>query len=160
MTLQEKARRVVNTLAEKELKLATAESCTGGYLAKVITDIPGASRIFMFSIVAYSNEAKMRFLNVKEETLRKYGAVSQKTAEEMASSLLAHGVDIGIAITGIAGPSGGSEEKPVGLVWFAIATRKGITAERHIFSGDRDAIRTQSVSRAMDMVLSAAEGFD
>src|SRR5262245_36356608 len=119
-------------------RLATAESCTGGWLAKVLTDLPGSSRWFECGYVTYSNEAKMRDLGVLAQTLERHGAVSEATALEMAAGALQRtGADVSIAITGVAGPDGGTPEKPVGTVWFAVAAREP-QARVQQFQGDRD----------------------
>lgn len=118
----ELSQSVVQTLLEKKLEIAHAESCTGGLLSKYITDQPGASAVFQCSVVSYSGRIKHQVLGVSEDTLRRYGEVSAETAREMADGVrrLANS-DIGVGITGIAGPGGGSPEKPVGLVYFAVS---------------------------------------
>ena len=117
----EKVEELVSLLTEKKLKIATAESCTGGLLAKTLTDISGSSSVFEMGIVSYSNRIKNEFLKVSEETLNKLGAVSDKTAEEMAKNVAVLAkADIGVGITGIAGPTGATATKPVGLVYFSI----------------------------------------
>jgi len=136
--------------------LAVAESCTGGWLAKAITDIAGSSHWFDRSVVTYSNQSKMDLVGVKPETLVRFGAVSEQVVKEMALGLLARTtVDYTIAITGIAGPEGGSLEKPVGTVYFAWAIRQGdILVNRQLLQGDREAVRCQSVITALaQMVL-------
>ncbi|WP_373370114.1 nicotinamide-nucleotide amidohydrolase family protein, partial [Clostridium tepidum] len=124
-------------LVEKDLKIAVAESCTGGMVSSVLIDYPGISSVFVEGCVTYSNEAKMKRLGVKEETLDKFGAVSEETAIEMAEGV-AKGLnaDIGISTTGIAGPGGGSEEKPVGLVYTAITIKGKTKVYKDIYSGD------------------------
>jgi PncC family amidohydrolase len=117
---------VINLLRAKKLRLALAESCTGGHISDLITNTPGASDVFLESCVTYSNEAKIARLGVSPDTLIKYGAVSHQTAREMAEGIRkTSGADIGAAITGIAGPGGGTREKPVGLVYMAIAGPDG-----------------------------------
>ena len=112
---------LVQLLIQKEIKIATAESCTGGLLAKYITDQPGASQVFECGVVSYSGRIKNQLLGVTNETLKAYGEVSEQTAKEMASGVrMVAKSDIGVGITGIAGPTGGSKEKPVGLVYFAV----------------------------------------
>ncbi len=114
-------KKLVDALSERGLVFATAESCTGGLVAKRVTDISGSSAVFAGGVVTYSNEMKMKLLGVSEETLATHGAVSHETAHEMVRGLLrATGADIGVSLTGIAGPGGGSEEKPVGLVYVGI----------------------------------------
>jgi nicotinamide-nucleotide amidase len=141
--------------AEKKT-LASAESCTGGYIAKRITDLSGASEVFLGSAVTYANEAKIRLLGVKEETLARVGAVSEEVAIEMAEGIRrALGADVGISTTGIAGPTGGTDEKPVGTVYIAISTKNGTRAKRLNLSPqrDRDYIRTVSATNALALVL-------
>lgn len=138
--------KVVELLKEKNLTISTAESCTGGMLASKLIDVAGVSEIFKEGIVSYSNEAKMKFLGVKKETLKKYGAVSEETAKEMVMGLQ---TDIGLATTGIAGPDGGSEEKPVGLVYMGIKIKDKIYVEKRVFKGDRNKIRERTVSHTL-----------
>lgn len=132
-------------LVDKDLKIAVAESCTGGMVSSVLIDYPGISSVFVEGCVTYSNEAKIKRLGVKEETLDKFGAVSEETAIEMAEGV-AEGLnaDIGISTTGIAGPGGGSEEKPVGLVYTAITIKGETKVYKNIYSGDRQKIRTRA----------------
>lgn len=137
-------------------RLATAESCTGGWLAKTLTDLPGSSRWFECGYVTYSNAAKVRDLGVSEKTLERHGAVSEATALEMAAGALRRtGADVAISITGVAGPDGGTAEKPVGTVWFGVATRDGRPAEARVqrFQGDRESIRSQSVKYALEWLV-------
>lgn len=146
--------RLVNELISRKLKISTAESCTGGLLAALITQVAGSSEIFDESIVTYSNEAKMKELGVQSETLKKYGAVSEYTAYEMCTGICHHtGADIGIGITGIAGPGGGTDEKPVGTVFIGVCVmdRKQVM-EMH-FDGDRDSVREQACFTAINAVL-------
>lgn len=132
--------------------LATAESCTGGWLSKVITDVAGSSRWFERGFVTYSNDAKVELLGVRRETLERFGAVSEQAAREMAAGALAHSrAQVAVAITGIAGPEGGTADKPVGLVWIAFAGEDGPPCcERHLFDGDRERIRAAAVRAALD----------
>jgi nicotinamide-nucleotide amidase len=142
-------------------RLATAESCTGGWLAKCLTDVPDSSRWFERGYVTYSNDAKEQELGVAASTLATHGAVSAATAEAMAAGCLrASSVDWALAITGIAGPDGGSPAKPVGLVWFGLAGRALPTrSEWHQFTGGREAIRRASVALALRLTMAAlAEG--
>jgi nicotinamide-nucleotide amidase len=154
------ARNVLRTFEERKLKLATAESCTGGMVSAAITDLAGASNIFERGFVTYSNEAKAEMLGVSKETLARFGAVSAETAREMAAGGLAHShADIAVSITGVAGPGGGTPEKPVGLVWFGVAVR-GVEprAEMRRFAGTgRAAIRRDSVAAALELLLDAAQ---
>ncbi len=137
------------------LLLATAESCTGGWAAQVLTCVAGSSAWFERGFVTYSNAAKREMLGVQEETLRACGAVSEETAREMAAGALARShAGIALAITGVAGPTGGSAAKPVGTVCFAWALRSGdaLRSETRRFHGDRDSVRRQSVVRALEGV--------
>lgn len=135
--------------------VATAESCTGGWIAKALTDIAGSSACFAHGIVSYSNAAKETLLGVSADTLRVHGAVSEAVVREMAEGVLKRsGADFGVAVSGIAGPGGGSADKPVGTVWFAWASRtprvEGVEATLHRLTGDRAAIRSQSVVLALE----------
>lgn len=126
---------VVNALNKKSLRIATAESCTGGMISKLITDVSGSSSVFDFGVCTYANHIKHKILNVKEETLSTYGAVSEKTAMEMARGVrLLSGANIGISTTGIAGPMGGSQYKPVGLVYIGISTKDKLLAHKVLLS--------------------------
>ncbi|CFR21955.1 competence damage-inducible protein A [Yersinia frederiksenii] len=132
-----------------------AESCTGGWVAKALTDIAGSSAYFDRGFVTYSNAAKHDLLGVDETTLANYGAVSEPVVREMAQGALsAANADFSVSISGIAGPEGGSVDKPVGTVWFAFATREGqIEAHKQVFSGDRDAVRLQATVFALQTLL-------
>lgn len=142
-------------LHQQRLKLATAESCTGGGLGYWITMIAGSSAWFEGGFITYSNEAKITMLGVSPHTLKQHGAVSSEIACEMAEGALKHTqADIGIAITGIAGPTGGSKEKPIGTVFIASAKRGEPTkAMHHIFNGNRDAVRLQAIMSALQKLL-------
>ncbi len=145
---------LVENLKSNNKKVATAESCTGGLLAQKITSIPGASEVFDCGVVAYSNEIKTSVLGVNEETLNIYGAVSEQTAGEMATGVIKlSNADIGVGITGIAGPGGGSAEKPIGLVYIATATQSDVVTKRFLFDGDRESVREQSTKAAVMMVM-------
>lgn len=139
--------------------VAVAESCTGGYVAKLLTDLPGSSSWFGFGFVTYSDDAKLRQLGVGPATLETHGAVSERTALEMAVGALAvSGSTRALGITGIAGPDGGSEQKPVGLVWFARAVRMedgnvGAIALQRRFQGDRDAVRRHAAAYALELMI-------
>jgi nicotinamide-nucleotide amidase len=153
------ARRVGERLAASGQMLATAESCTGGWVAQAITAIAGSSDWFDRGFVTYSNDAKREMLGVRAETLKRHGAVSEETAREMAQGALARSkATVALAVTGIAGPAGGSPEKPVGMVCFAWASRQGASAETMRFFGDRESVRRQSVVRALEGVLKALDG--
>jgi nicotinamide-nucleotide amidase len=139
-------------LSEKKLKIAAAESCTGGLLSSKITNTPGSSSYFMDGIVAYTNEAKMEFLGVKKKTLNKFGAVSKETAIEMAEGARKRlGADIGISTTGIAGPGGATKTKPVGLVWVGYSDKKISFAKEFIFTKDR--LRNKEVMSKMALEI-------
>ena len=138
-------------LAARGWKVATAESCTGGMIAGAITDIAGSSAWFERGFVTYSNEAKVELLGVRAETLARFGAVSEAAAREMVAGALERSrADIAVAVSGVAGPGGGTPEKPVGLVWLAWGVRGGLTdaASRH-FPGDRAAVREATVAMAL-----------
>ncbi|MDO1510703.1 MULTISPECIES: nicotinamide-nucleotide amidase [unclassified Neisseria] len=137
-------------LVERGHTVTCAESCTGGLLAAELTKLPGSSAWFETGFVTYSNAAKQQLLGVKANTLDFYGAVSEETVREMAlGALLTAKADFALSISGIAGPTGGSDEKPVGTVWFGLATKHRIWAKTTLFSGDRDSIRAQSVQFAL-----------
>jgi len=145
-------------LAARGLKAATAESCTGGLVAGAITDIAGSSAWFDRGFVTYSNEAKVDLLGVRPQTLARFGAVSEPTAREMVAGALGRsGADIAVAVTGVAGPAGGTAEKPVGLVWLAWGVRGGDVevASRH-FPGDRAAVRDATVAFALEGLIERA----
>ena len=136
---------VSKMLVENNLKIAVAESCTGGMVSSALIDYPGISSVFMEGCVTYSNEAKMKSLGVKKETLDVYGAVSDKCAKEMASGVAArYNTNVGIATTGIAGPGGGTDEKPVGLVYFGIYINGKVITKKYVFNGDRQGIRERA----------------
>jgi nicotinamide-nucleotide amidase len=154
------AARVAERLLGTGLTLAVAESCTGGWVAKACTDLPGSSGWFDGGVVTYSNQAKERILGVGADTIRRAGAVSEATVREMADGVLDRfGSDVAVAVSGIAGPDGGQPGKPVGTVWFAWAIDRGdqreIRAEVQVFEGDREAVRRQAVVRALAGVLEA-----
>ena len=149
--LMQLSEQVGQALKARGATVTTAESCTGGWVAKVITDIAGSSAWFERGFVTYSNEAKAQMIGVREETLAQHGAVSEPVVVEMAiGALKAARADYAVAISGIAGADGGRVEKPVGTVWFAFATARGegIT-RRECFSGDRDAVRRQATAYAL-----------
>lgn len=146
---------VGNKLKERGAWVTCAESCTGGWVAKALTDIAGSSAYFDRGFVTYSNAAKHDLLGVQESTLESYGAVSEAVVQEMAHGALRKAnADFAISISGIAGPDGGSAEKPVGTVWFAFATGEGqIVARKQLFHGDRDAVRLQATVFALQTLL-------
>ena len=148
------SKALVGELASTGKMVSTAESCTGGWIAKAITDVPGSSRVFAYGIVSYSNGAKESLLGVDGMTLENNGAVSAAVVEEMAAGVLKlSGADIAVAVSGVAGPDGGSKEKPVGTVWFGWAIRAGsgvsTDTERQQFGGDRDLVRELTVAHAL-----------
>ncbi len=146
--------RVGKRLTEAGLTLAVAESCTGGLIGHRITDVPGSSTYFLGGVIAYAYEAKERLLGVRHSTLYEYGAVSEQTAGEMArGARRVVGADIGIAVTGIAGPSGGLPDKPVGTTWVAVSTRNREWTERHQWDGNRDENKAASVDAALELLL-------
>lgn len=147
---------VYKLLKEKAMTVSFAESCTGGMISGRLTNVPGVSSVFMNSIVTYSNEAKMKFLNVKEETLKKYGAVSSETAIEMAKGIQkVSGTDIGISVTGVAGPDGGTVEKPVGLYYIGVAIKDKVEAHRFLYPSSREKVRWNATTRALDLLRRA-----
>ncbi|HEX2695880.1 MAG TPA: nicotinamide-nucleotide amidohydrolase family protein, partial [Acidobacteriota bacterium] len=133
--------------------VACAESCTGGLLSQRLTSIPGSSAYFLEGVVAYGNRAKVRRLGVPQRSIDGNGAVSPPVAEAMARGVRARsGADLGLAVTGIAGPGGGSEDKPVGLVFTALAWKGGVSVERNLFRGTREIVRSQAAQKALDML--------
>jgi len=158
------AESLLDTCRARGLRLTTAESCTGGLIASLMTEIPGSSDVVGRGFVTYSNEAKQEMLGVRAETLAAHGAVSGETAREMARGALARaGQDahFAVAVTGVAGPGGGSAEKPVGTVWLAVAAAGGgtVASKRHL-DGDRAEIRRAAVECAVAMLSSAVERAD
>lgn len=152
--LRQLASEVGQALADRQWRIACAESCTGGWVAKTLTDVVGSSAWFERGFVTYTNIAKQEMLGVDASVIDRHGAVSELTVREMARGALQHShAHICLAITGIAGPGGGSEVKPVGLVWFAWAIRdEDVHSEQHIFQGDREAVRRQAVATALQGV--------
>ena len=152
------AERLVGKLAEKGLTCATAESCTGGGVGNAITAVPGSSAVFWGGVISYDNSVKRDVLGVPENVLATVGAVSQECAAAMAKSvrrLLK--TDLAVSVTGIAGPGGGTAEKPVGLVWFGLATAAGVKTGSKVFPGDRAAIRAAAIEHALGLLLGGAE---
>ena len=152
------AAALVNDMAEAGKAVATAESCTGGWISKAITDIPGSSAVFHYGVVSYSNGAKEHILGVKNDTIESAGSVSEAVVREMAEGAInLSGADIAVAVSGIAGPGGGTDEKPVGTVWFAWAVRDGGKIRTDItlknFDGDRELIRELTVVHALQGAL-------
>ncbi len=144
---------VAKLLVQNKFTISCAESCTGGTLAGRLTSVPGSSAYIKASIVTYSNEAKVKFLGVKEDTLAQYGAVSEDTARQMAEGIIKTvGSDIGVGITGIAGPTGATKDKPIGLVYIAVAGPHGTVVKENCFSGDRSRVRFRATQQALEMV--------
>ncbi|MDY6980413.1 MAG: nicotinamide-nucleotide amidohydrolase family protein [Pseudomonadota bacterium] len=153
------AHRISERLEPQSLSLATAESCTGGWIAKLLTDVPGCSAWFERGFVTYSNESKQELLDVPAGVLDEYGAVSEPTVRAMAEGALQHSrANLAVSVSGIAGPGGGRPDKPLGLVWFGWAQRVGsdrtqISSEHQVYNGNRDAVRRQAVVRALEGIL-------
>jgi nicotinamide-nucleotide amidase len=144
---------VYKLLKKRNMTLSIAESCTGGMISGRLTNVSGVSSVFMNSIVTYSNEAKMKFINVKEDTLNKHGAVSNETAGEMAIGIMqVSGTDIGLSVTGIAGPEGGTAEKPVGLFYIGVAIGDDVETHRFCYPGSRERMRNIATIKALDIL--------
>ena len=161
-SIRKLAEALVEELTESGKAVATAESCTGGWVAKAITDVAGSSRVFGYGIVSYSNGAKESMIGVQNQTLEDHGAVSSEVVEEMAKGTLRlSGADIAVAVSGVAGPDGGTKEKPVGMVWFGWAVRDGANAlvdtRCEQFTGDRELVREASVAYALQGVRERIE---
>lgn len=143
--------RAAKKLKAANAMLATAESCTGGWIAKALTELPGSSAWFAGGVVCYSNASKIRLLGVNPLTLDTYGAVSEATVQEMAlGALTRFEAEVSTAVSGVAGPDGGTDTNPVGTVWIAWAAVDAVTARKFMFEGDREAVRRQSVIAALD----------
>ena len=152
--LEELALKLGRALHVRGWRLSTGESCTGGWIAKVLTDVAGSSQWFDGGVVAYSNAAKTELLGVPSETLAVHGAVSEETVRAMADGARRRfGVDLAVAVSGIAGPGGGSEDKPVGTVHFAWAAPDRVVAARRIFTGSRESVRRQTVALALERLV-------
>ena len=147
------AEEVGRLLRSKGLTVSVAESCTGGRLGDMLTDVPGSSDYFLGGIISYSNDAKVSLLGVNSKTLKVKGAVSEEVAIQMATGARTKlGADIGIGITGIAGPAGGTPTKPVGLVYVAVSSRESSECSRNVFRGSRSSIKDQSARKALEML--------
>ena len=153
------AERLIAVYRDQGRMAATAESCTGGLIAGAITDVAGSSTVFDRGFVTYSNEAKQELLGVPESTIANFGAVSSETAHAMAEGALKHSTaDIALSVTGIAGPGGGSDQKPVGLVFFGLAAKgEECTTQLHIFPGDRAEIRDAAVRHGLSLLIDAVK---
>ena len=150
--------RLVAACKARGVTIATAESCTGGMIAARITSVPGSSSVFLGGVVSYANEVKRDLLGVPQELLDRVGAVSTECAEAMASGARSRLMaDVAISVTGIAGPDGGTPQKPVGLVYLGVATVAGVRVERGLYAGDREAVRRQASARALTLALEAIE---
>ena len=153
-SLVEQAARVIDVARQAGLTLATAESCTGGLVGHLLTEVPGSSDAFRGGIIAYADEVKLAILHVPGPTLAAHGAVSAQTAVAMAEGARAAlGVDVAVAVTGIAGPAGGSPDKPVGLTYVAVADAAGHDVQRCHWSGDRQANKRASAGAALDLLV-------
>ncbi|MGH7029334.1 MAG: CinA family protein [Stellaceae bacterium] len=154
------AQSVLDACRARSWHVATAESCTGGLVAAALTAIAGSSDVIERGFVTYSNEAKAELLGVPPQIIAAHGAVSAETAAAMATGALAHApIDLAVSVTGVAGPGGGSAEKPVGLVHFGLARRGGgCRTERHVFAGDRAAVRASALQAALVLLAGAARG--
>lgn len=153
--LTDTARTLLETFRAQRMTLATAESCTGGLIAALLTEIPGSSDVFTHGFITYANAAKTSMLNINPSLIAIHGAVSAEVARLMAlNAQRASGADVAVAVTGIAGPGGGTEQKPVGLVHLAVARADGtVTHAEHRFTGDRSSIRLQALRTALGMVV-------
>ena len=152
--IRELSEKAVELLLKNNMTVSFCESCTGGSIAKAITDISGSSAVFGFGAVTYANEAKEKMVGVSHASLEKYGAVSPAVAEEMAEGVKKlSGSDIAISVTGIAGPGGGSEEKPVGLVYMGVAYKSTLYNKKLNFSGTREEIRQKTVSQSLNEII-------
>ncbi len=150
---------LINRLKKQNKHIAVAESCTGGLIAKTITDTPGASAVFNMAVTTYSNEAKIKLLKVSPETLKTHGAVSEQTACEMASGILSLAEsDIAISVTGIAGPSNDGSQKPVGTVCIGVATAQKCYATTFVFAGKRNEVRKMAAKMALNMAYDELGG--
>lgn len=147
------AQRVGQELLQRGWRIGTAESCTGGLLAAAITDVPGSSNWFDEGLVTYANSSKQRLLGVSAADLEQYGAVSQSVVEAMVAGVLARGADVAVATSGVAGPDGGTADKPVGTVWFAWALPGKVLTVRQQLPGDRQAVRQQATVVALEKLL-------
>lgn len=145
---------LATSLSEAKLKVCTAESCTGGLIAKSFTDLAGSSAWFERGFVTYSNESKAEMLGVPDSVIEHYGAVSEPVATAMAVGALNHShADYSISVTGVAGPGGGSDEKPVGTVWIGTASQNQTCAQKFLFDGDREMIRLMTMHKAIEQLL-------
>lgn len=157
-SIEQLTQDLADNLTAARLKICTAESCTGGLIAKTLTDLAGSSEWFDRGFVTYSNEAKMEMLGVSEQTLQRHGAVSEASVREMVIGAIQHSLSqYAIAVSGIAGPGGGSAEKPVGTVWFGFATPERLICEKQQFDGNRDQVRQASLHYALQRIVQLQE---
>ena len=156
MVILDSVKEIVVKFAKNNIKLAIAESCTGGYISNAITNISGASKVFERGIICYSNNSKIDLLNVDPDRIDQFGAVSEIVAKQLAHNIrVLSNVDIGIGITGIAGPTGGTAEKPVGLVFIGFSTEKDTIVEKHQFKAERITFK----EKVLEKVLSLLQNF-
>jgi nicotinamide-nucleotide amidase len=156
--MRKRCEELLEFCRDRKFKIATAESCTGGAIATLLTEIPGSSKAFERGFVTYSNESKTEMLGVDKSLIDKHGAVSAEVASAMAKGALKNShADIAISVTGIAGPDGGTLEKPVGLVYLGVATKNGVKAAEHRFKGNRCDVRLSSIKAALSMLGEALE---
>jgi nicotinamide-nucleotide amidase len=154
LNIEQLTQQLAEKLTASGLLICCAESCTGGLIAKTCTDLAGSSDWFERGFVTYSNQAKMDMLGVSPETLQQHGAVSEQTAAEMALGAIQHSrAQVALAVTGIAGPGGGSPQKPVGTVWFGFAVAGSVSCEKRVFEGDRQQVRQSSLLFALQHVI-------
>ena len=147
--------QLIEYLKENNITISTAESCTGGLIAKLITDVPGSSQIFLGGMVPYSNELKMKWLGVTPDTMEKFGAVSENTVQEMLTGILQEtDSDLAVAVSGVAGPTGGTKDKPVGTVYIGVAFHKQRLLRKFLFQGSRDDVRKKSSKKVVEMIRS------
>ena len=152
------AERLVSLLTARQMTCATAESCTGGGIGAAITSVSGASAVYKGGIISYANEVKEALLGVPAAVLAEKGAVSSETAAAMATGVRQRlKVDFSVSVTGVAGPTGGTPEKPVGLVWFGIASKRGTFTEKRNFTGDRETIRAATATVAIELLIKEIE---
>ena len=150
------SRNIIKKLSKKKLKISFAESCTGGLLSSAITSVSGSSKVFNLGLVAYSNESKIKILKISKKTIRKYGAVSEQVCKAMAKNLSKISkTNITVSITGIAGPSGGTKQKPVGLIYVGIKRGNKVKVNRYLFKNkERLYIQKAAVNKSLDLILS------
>ncbi len=157
-SMNEKTEKLVAMLAKRGKKLTTAESCTGGMIASEITSVPGASHVFEGGFITYSERLKEKMLGVSAGLISRVGVVSEDVARDMADGALRRSdADIAVAVTGFAGPTGGTKEAPVGTVWFAVAAKEGAFARSFRFDGNREAVREQAVEKAIELLTEGTE---